>query len=176
MWRGVRIVAIYATAMYFAQMSRNRYILKGSQITLRARRTLVVSLFDKVLKLSMKSLTETNSGKLISLISSDLFMIERGISIFSMLFSTPFINTFMCYLLYVQVGFVRMIIVLATWIVTLLLQIKSGSALKNLKGKESAINDDRLKFVNDVVVGCRTIKCYAWELHYLDAIMKIRAK
>lgn len=61
-----------------------------------------------------------------------------------------------------------MIIVLGTWLITLALQVKSGNALKNLKGKESGVNDDRLKFVNDVVVGSRTIKCYAWELHYLD--------
>lgn len=162
--------------MYLGQLFRNRYILKGSTITLRARRTLVVSLFDKVLKLSMKSLTETNSGKLISLISSDLFMIERGISIFSMLFATPIINGFMCYLLYFQVGAWRMLIVLVVWIITLVLQVLTARRLRNLKAKESAVNDERLKLVNDIVVGCRTIKCYGWENHYLKSIKTIRKK
>lgn len=69
-----------------------------------------------------------------------------------------------------------MIIVLAVWVVTLILQMVSGNTLRNLKAKESAVNDERLKFVNDVVVGCRTIKCYAWEHHYLKAITAIRKK
>lgn len=37
------------------------------------RRTLCAVMFDKVAALSVKSLGETNIGKLISLISSDLF-------------------------------------------------------------------------------------------------------
>ena len=36
------------------------------------------------------------------------------------------------------------------------------------------VNDERMKLVNDMVVGIRTIKCYAWELHYLDKIHKKR--
>ena len=69
-----------------------------------------------------------------------------------------------------------MITVLGVWIVALVLQMVSGSALRNLKAKESAVNDERLKFINDIVVGCRTIKCYAWEHHYLKAITAIREK
>ena len=160
--------------MLLSQIARNRVILKGTDITLRARRTLIVSLYDKVLKLSMKSLTETNSGKLISLISSDLFMIEKGLSVFSYLFAVPFIYAYMSYFLYQQVGLVRMFIVLGVWAITLALQMLSGFRLKALKANESQINDERLKFVNDVVVGCRTIKCYAWENHYLKAITALR--
>lgn len=69
-----------------------------------------------------------------------------------------------------------MFIVLGVWVVTLALQMVSGLTLKTFKAKESEVNDERLKFVNDVVVGCRTIKCYAWEPHYLKAITAIRQK
>lgn len=175
-WRGVQTIIIFGTTMYISQLARNRVFLKGTQITLRARRTLVVSLYDKVLKLSMKSLTETNSGKLISLISADLFMIEKGLSLYSFIVTAPFINGLMSYLLYQKIGLVRMFIVLSVWIVTLILQMVSGATLRKLKAKESTVNDERLKFVNDVVVGCRTIKCYAWEQHYLKAITSIRDK
>ena len=37
------------------------------------RKTLVSAMYDKVSVLSMKSLTETNPGKLITLISADIF-------------------------------------------------------------------------------------------------------
>jgi hypothetical protein len=42
--------------------------------------------------------------------------------------------------------------------------------LKNLKSKEGALNDERLKLIGDMVVGCRTIKCYGWEKHYIKKI------
>jgi hypothetical protein len=38
------------------------------------------------------------------------------------------------------------------------------------------LNDNRMKLVNDLVTGIRTIKSYAWENHYLKKIKEIRAK
>lgn len=32
--------------------------------------------------------------------------------------------------------------------------------------KEAKVNDERLKTVNDLVLGVRTIKCYGWEVFY----------
>ena len=40
--------------------------------------------------------------------------------------------------------------------------------------KDSAINDERLKLVNDMVVGVRTIKSYGWEKHYIEDLKSIR--
>ena len=42
--------------------------------------------------------------------------------------------------------------------------------------KDSACNDERLKLVNDMVVGVRTLKSYGWENHYLDKINAVRKK
>ena len=68
---------------------------------------------------SMKSMTETNSGKLISLISADLFIIERGLSILSLNFAAPFISMFTCYLLYILIGIEYTLMVFAIWAVTM---------------------------------------------------------
>ena len=71
--RGLMLVAIFICAQIIAQICRNRYILSGFEMAIKLRRVLVGALYDKVLKLSVKGMTETNSGKLISLISADLF-------------------------------------------------------------------------------------------------------
>jgi hypothetical protein len=39
---------------------------------MKIRKTLVIAMYLKISKLSMKSLTETNSGKLISIVSGDI--------------------------------------------------------------------------------------------------------
>jgi hypothetical protein len=38
------------------------------------------------------------------------------------------------------------------------------------------MTDDRMKLVNDMVQGIRTIKCYGWEEHYVRKINEIRDK
>jgi len=58
----------------------------------------------------------------------------------------------------------------------LLLQVINGRVTKYLKAKEAVLSDERLKLVNDLVVGVRTIKCYAWENVYIQKIKDIRKK
>jgi ABC-type multidrug transport system fused ATPase/permease subunit len=171
---GIKLVATFILFMVAAQVFRNRYMFEGIQISLKIRRTLVAALFDKVVKLSMKSMTETNSGKLISLISSDLFTIERGLAIFPILFAAPFINGFACFFLARAVGVKYTMVVLGLWIFTMVLQYWSSVISRRLTAKQSHINDQRLNLVNDLVVGARTIKCYGWENHYVEKINKIR--
>lgn len=42
--------------------------------------------------------------------------------------------------------------------------------------RESKCNDERLKLVNDLVIGARTIKSYGWELKYIEKITKARVE
>ena len=70
------------------------YIHVGFMTSIRMRRTLVAVLFDKVCNLSMKSLIATNSGKLISVISADLFAAERSLAFTPLIMAFPFVNGF----------------------------------------------------------------------------------
>ena len=162
--------------MVAAQILRNFYILEGIRVTLKLRRTLVSALFDKVTKLSVKSMASTNSGKLISLISADLFLIEKGLSVFPILFAAPFINLTGGYLLSQIIGLWYTLMVFVFWFGNMGLQFCASKVLKRLKAQESLVNDERLQLINDLVVGCRTIKCYAWEKHYTDKIDLLRSK
>jgi ABC-type multidrug transport system fused ATPase/permease subunit len=67
---------------------------------LKLRRTLLGVLYDKISRLSVNSLTQTNSGKLISLISADLFQIERQLGWVVMLAAAPFVNILAWYIIY----------------------------------------------------------------------------
>lgn len=134
----------------------------------------MAALYDKVVKLSMKSMAETNSGKLISLISADLFSVERGLSFFPMLLAAPVVNIFAYILLARSVGVVYTFVTFGFWLLLMTLQFLSSKLSNKLKAAESGINDERLKLVNDLVVGCRTIKCYGWENHYIERINALR--
>ena len=60
------------------------------------------------------------------------------------------------------------------WACTMLAQVYSAGFVKNYKVMESSINDNRLKCINDIVVGIRTIKASAWENHYLKKAIALR--
>lgn len=86
------------------------------------RKVIIAACFDKIGKLSLKSLSETNSGKLITLISSDLFAIERPISASSMILAAPLINLICYAIIWVNVGWVYAVTTFILWIVMLFFQ------------------------------------------------------
>lgn len=69
---GIIYVLVFGFAQYVSLVIRSHYVHLGFTISIRLRRALVAALYLKTTKLSMKSMTETNSGKLISLINGDL--------------------------------------------------------------------------------------------------------
>ena len=108
---GYKLVAIFVSLMAIAQLCRNRQIHSGLVLSFKIRKVLISFLFDKVIKLSVKSMTETNSGKLISLISADLFHVEKGIGQFAILATTPFVNAWAFYLLFKTISWQPTLIV-----------------------------------------------------------------
>ena len=95
--------------------------MTGFYFAVRLRRSMVCLLFDKAVVLSMKSITETNSGKLISLISADLFTMERGLGQFPILFASPFINIVGCYIISTMVEIKYTAIIIGFWLITMLI-------------------------------------------------------
>ena len=139
-------------------------------MALEGRKLLVSAIFDKVGRLSMRSLTETNSGKLITLVSADIFTIERPLAVAPFGIASPFINL-MCYgLIWYIAGWVYALIMIGLWALLICMQLCSSRVTKSIKGQEAMRNDERMKLINDMVTGIRTIKAYAWENHYSSKV------
>jgi ABC-type multidrug transport system fused ATPase/permease subunit len=171
---GILYVFIFLLCNLASSLLRNQYIMWGMRTSIKNRRTLVAAMFEKVGNLSMKSLSETNSGKLVSLISSDLMATERGLAFSAMIIASPIVNIFAYSLIGVFYSWEYAGIVFAVWLFVFFLQWLTGLCNKDVRAHESALTDERLKFVNDVITGARNIKCYGWETHYLDKIKAIR--
>jgi len=124
----------------------------------------------------MKSLIATNSGKLIAVISSDLFAVERSLAFSPLILAFPFVNGFAYTVIGVTSSWINSLIVFAIWIFMVLVQLVTSRLAKRVKMADSALNDERLKLVTDMVVGVRTLKSYGWENHYLDKIVTVRRR
>ena len=69
---GVLYVIIFALLMSANTLCRQQYIFSGYNLSINIRKSLTGILYNKIEKLTIKSLTETDSGKVISIISGDL--------------------------------------------------------------------------------------------------------
>ena len=69
-------------------------------MAIRMRKAIVSTMYDKVGNLSSKSLTETNSGKLITIISGDVFNVERAVCLTPILFATPLVTVLCLFYIY----------------------------------------------------------------------------
>jgi ABC-type multidrug transport system fused ATPase/permease subunit len=131
---------------------------------------MISAIYTKISKLSMQSLTETNSGKLITIVCGDIQAIERSLGITSVVLAAPFINMIAYIVLGLTSGWIYAGITFAIWVAIMICQEFSSRYTKVLKMKESVCNDERQKMVNDMIIGARTIKSYGWENHYITKI------
>ena len=84
------------------------------------RRTMVAVIFDKVCNLSMKSLIATNSGKLISVISADLFAAEKSLLFAPLILVFIPVNAFTYTIIGLTSSWYNSLIVFSVWVVMLL--------------------------------------------------------
>jgi hypothetical protein len=80
-------------------------------------------------------MTQTDSGKLVSLISADLFQVERGLSFLPMVIASPFINIVAYALLGITIGYYYTLMVFVLWIILIYLQYLASEHSKFLQGK-----------------------------------------
>jgi ABC-type multidrug transport system fused ATPase/permease subunit len=75
--KGAWLLAIFISILCISRLFWDAFFMQGFYFAINMRKTIILALYDKLAKLSLKSLADTNSGKLITLISQDIFVIER---------------------------------------------------------------------------------------------------
>lgn len=118
---GCLMLTLYACLTLTQQFCRNFYIHYAFMAAIRMRRTLVSAMYDKVTRLSMKSLLATNSGKLIAVISSDLFTIERSLIFLPLLMIFAILNLFTYTMIGLLSSWTNSFIVFSVWLLMLAL-------------------------------------------------------
>ena len=100
--KGGYLLAIFIAICFVSNLFNNAFFFQGYFNAINMRKAIVIALFNKVSKLSLKSLAETNTGKLITLVSSDIFVVERNMQFAPMIISAPICNI----ATYIFIGFV----------------------------------------------------------------------
>jgi len=133
---GAILCAIFSSAALVSCILKRSIVTNGLILGLKVRKILISAIYDKLGKLSMKAVTSTNSGKLITLVSGDIFMIERGLAFAPMILTTPLTNIAVVILVGVTSHWSNAIIILIFYFAMITLQTISGNKQKNEKIQE----------------------------------------
>ena len=92
----------------------------GYNLSINIRKALTGILYNKIERLTIKSLTETDSGKVISIISGDLQGLTRPMCFITIILIAPIINFTAYAILWTTTGPEYALITLAWWVLMMI--------------------------------------------------------
>ena len=143
-------------AMQYASLNLN-------QTGVALRKGLTGLLFSKALRLSMSSVAEATTGKLINLCSGDMALIESYAVLLPAAVTGPCSILLAFTLLYLTVGAGPTIFILLLAMILFFIQFPVNTLILRLRLRINSASDDRLSLLHTLVKGILTVKGYGWE-------------
>jgi ATP-binding cassette subfamily C (CFTR/MRP) protein 4 len=132
-------------------------------------------IYEKTLKVNYEEITQgSQSGKILSLISSDIEFLE-GITFFPFSLGTPFFLIGSAVILWFNLGVAGLIGILVA-VLHLPFTIFFSKKFGKLKFQTAFIGDSRMKMIGNLIEGINIVKFYAWEIPYLKNLLNKRSE
>ncbi|XP_064381882.1 ATP-binding cassette sub-family C member 4-like isoform X1 [Halichondria panicea] len=147
--------------------------LIGQKMGMLWRVTATTAIHKKLLSLSQVTIGKISAGHVINLSSNDVHRFDMALLFFHYVWIAPFQVTAFCYLIYVEFGWSAFIGVFFM-ILTIFTQFFAAKLYAYYRFKAARITDKRVRVMNEVVVGIRVIKMYAWEYAFKRVVKALR--
>jgi ATP-binding cassette, subfamily C (CFTR/MRP), member 4 len=139
------------------------------------RKAITGMIFKKVLKFNQKSMAKASTGKIITIVSGELSVVEVGLVLAPYIVIAP-ISTIVAFV-FISIDFYEgAAIGFVMYILIVILQWLMARLTVKWKYQEGMFSDKRVKVINDAVNWIRTIKTYGWEKPYMSLVKKWRWK
>ncbi|KAF0500214.1 ABC transporter [Gigaspora margarita] len=156
-------------------MSFSLYIYYARETGFLSRTILITIIYRKALVLSGKARSLFTNGKITNLMSTDTTRIDIACGYFHVIWGAPIQICIILGLLIFNIG----LSALAGFALLMILgpmQGKVMSLLARTRDKATDVTDERVKLTQEILLGIRAIKYYAWEDSFADALNKLRNK
>ncbi|CAH8871965.1 unnamed protein product [Trichobilharzia szidati] len=140
---------------------------------MRIKTAVIGMVYRKSLKLSNFARQTSTTGEIVNLVSVDAQKLEDTLVNIHMLWSSPFLIICSLILLWYQLQYAVLAGVL-TAVVLIPLNGYVGVKVKKLNTKMMKIKDERIKLLNQTVIGIKLVKMYAWEPAFEKRITELR--
>ncbi|XP_055398777.1 ATP-binding cassette sub-family C member 4-like isoform X2 [Bubalus kerabau] len=151
------------------------YFYHMQRVGMRLRVAVCHMIYRKALRLSSSAMGKTTTGQIVNLLSNDVSRFDQVMMFLHYLWVGPLQAMAVTALLWMEIG-ISCLAGMAVLIILLLLQSCFGTLFSSFWSKTSALTDDRIKTMSEVITGIRTIKVNAWEKSFIDLITRLRRK
>jgi ATP-binding cassette, subfamily C (CFTR/MRP), member 4 len=170
---GYAIAALLVSCSFFTIMLNHQYGFRGGRFGTQARVALLGVIYNKAVRLHLRSLSKASTGSIVSLASQDVEILQlcgmfvhytylgvieaAAVLYFGMeLVGLPFLA-----------GFVAIILLVP-------LQYLFSRMMGRNRKQTAAYTDERMKIVNQALVGVRVMKMNGWEWAFNELIQQVR--
>jgi ABC-type multidrug transport system fused ATPase/permease subunit len=131
------------------------------------------SIYNKILRLRKIDLKDFSTGKIFNLISIDSATFVQTMDRLSNIWSAPVRLVLGAYLMYQVVGYLTFIS-LGAWVIFIIIMSLFARLTKKHILAKLEVTDRRVKFINEILDGIKSIKFYAWEECLIEEIEILR--
>ncbi len=174
--QGFLIVAAMSALMVSTSLFVQWYFQIMFAQSFRVRAALVSMIFRKSLAMSAESKASTNEGETANLMSIDASKIADFIPyLHSLLWSLPLQIIIAVVLLFTNVGWAAFAGI-AVMILLIPISAKLNTVQQGYQKAFMKIKDERISTMNELLLGIRVVKFYAWEEPIVVKISNLRAR
>ncbi|KAG8848280.1 hypothetical protein FRB96_001253 [Tulasnella sp. 330] len=156
-----------------SSLGEQHHLQKMMSVGMQARSAVTGMIFEKALRLSHRSRAKHSTGKITTMISSDVQRIEAAASYFHYIWVGPIQFFLGVGLLIGTLGY-SALVGLAVMIFMIPVQGIFVWLLYVTRKKTTVIMDKRICLLQEVLAGIRVVKLFAWEQHFSDKIFVLR--
>ncbi|XP_054272676.1 ATP-binding cassette sub-family C member 4-like [Macrosteles quadrilineatus] len=139
------------------------HFMNSAQLfAIRVRAACISMVYRKCLRLSQSAMSETSPGHIINLVSNDVARFELVTYMMMPMLSAPFLSAILIYLNY-QIGGPASLAGAAALVIILVIQFANAKFTAYYRLKVVKRTDERVRMMDEIVLGIQVIKYYAWE-------------
>ena len=172
-WQGYVFASILVLLQIFSCSLRNWSMFKMAELGVTLYKGISGLIFKKILRFNENSKHKASTGKLISIVSSELQVLERGLVMLPFVITSPAL--FIVLIILVGLVFKEAVIFGVIFgVLIFAFQYCAARKIKAYKYHEGIQSEKRIKIISDIINGIKTIKVYAWEKPFAKLVNKYR--
>ncbi|KAF5273605.1 hypothetical protein FQR65_LT04604 [Abscondita terminalis] len=148
-------------------------LLEGLHTGMDIRIAACCLIYQKALKLNQSAFGETTVGQMINLLSNDVGVFDRAITLYQLIYISPIQLVIFTVMLYLEMG-VSSLVGMSVLIIFIPLQSLLGKLSAKYRLKTATRTDSRVRLMDEIIRGIEIIKMYAWEKSFAKLVAHYR--
>ena len=167
----VLLLVIPMIIAYFTSIAQMKMVRIGIQM----KSMTIEAVYRKALELTSTAKGTTSTGQIVNIMSSDTAVLQMFSLFILMTIGVPVMLVSSLILIHSIIGKLTWI-ALGLLFAMLILQIAVSSCARKFRDLTMKYTDERIKLINEVLMGIRIIKYYCWEKPFLGKISEVRER